>query len=356
MRARLGLLALFSGACATLANGTAGLDNLPTSKAGPFRLLVVSEMNQPDRIAPRALQDERVRAPSVVDIDGDPVTLEVEGYFAAAAEDAEEGAPGVRIVALDAIDGRDFEKVEPRVVLEPRHDWEGGVVDAPSVLAPFGRTQRILYYEGEGGIGRAVADEAGMPFESSDTPVLTPKEIPWARGRLHSPSIIELPDSTFRLYFAAEDADGPVLGVASSDDGIEFEDEGIVLRTGRSDESVDGAFVGAPFAVLGASPEARTVLYVYYTAVANDDKQTISMAARFVEDGAPEGLDKSVGAMYGPTGGVAPDEPCVIRFEDFSLFFASQRTARNNPDQVVVVGVSPGDAVLPPPILLGASE
>lgn len=353
MRIRLAALALLSGACATLANGTAGLDNVPTSKAGPFRLLTVSEMHQPERIAPRAVDDgvRQLRAPSVVDIDGDPVTLEVEGYFAASADDAEVGSPSIRIMMLLAIDGRDFEKADPVLVLEPQHDWEGGVIGAPSVLAPVGRTQRILYYEAEGGIGRAVAAEASTLFDSADTPVLAPEDVPWARGGLHSPSIVELPDSTFRLYFAAEDADGPVLGVASSEDGIDFEDEGVVLRTGSSALSVDGAFVGAPFAVMGVSPEARTILYVYYTAIANDGRQTISMAARFVDDGAPEGLDKSVGAMYGPSGSVGPDEPCVVRFEDFSLLFCSQRTARDTPDPIVVVGVSPGDAVLPPPVL-----
>lgn len=348
----LAWLALLCGACATLANGDPGLDDPPSSRAGPFRLLVVGELGL-NLVAPRAVRDDasQLRNGSVLDVDGDPATLDVEGYFAASAEDAEPGDPGARIVRVHATDGRSFAN-DREEVLALSHPWEADRVDAPSVL--FDATgERRMYYEAGGGIG--VAFESGEAFASEPEPILTRSDVPWADAPIKSPGAVLLSDGTYRLYYETEEDGRSVIGVAVSDDpdpedetrhlGLSFEDHGVVLRRGRSD-SVDELYVGSPFAVTATSSEGREILYVYYTALNAEEKQSITLAARFLEDEG-ETLEKSGAAMYRPTGGVAPREPCVVRFDAFSFLFSTQKAARDSDEVVVTVGVSPGDVELP---------
>ncbi|NUP09043.1 MAG: hypothetical protein HOW73_23580 [Polyangiaceae bacterium] len=345
------LFPLLLASCATLADGAPGLDNPPSARAGPFRLVTVGELGQ-NRVPPYAVDDDknRLRDASVLDSDEDPTTLEVEGYFGASVEDAPVDEPSTRIARLHAIDGRSFDR-DLETVLEPDPElsWQGGRLGSPSVLFDADGVRRI-YYEAAGGIGLAIDGDDG--FVSNPDPVLTQADIPWATAPLGSPGVVRMEDDTYRLYFDTEIAGEPVIGFASSDDGITFRDRGPIIEMGHSESAVDAAFVGSPFPVLATSSEGRPILYVYYTAIANSGKQSIALAARFidpeaVEDG-PEPLDKSPSSMYGPAGSVQPHEPAVIRFSTFSLLFTTQKTARDADDVVVTVGVSPGNIELPP--------
>ncbi len=333
--------------CATLADGTPGLDNPPGARAGPFRVLRPGELGQ-QRVAPNAISDNDtfMRDPCVVDLDGDPVTREVEAYFAANEEEAGPDAAPVRIVRSRAIDGRSFDR-SPEVVLEIDQPWQGARLGAPSVV--IGESdERLLFYESEGGIGRAVATAASGVFESDAVPVLSMASLAWAESELRSPGVVMLQDGTFRLYFETSYRGQPAIGVATSSDGATFLDGGVVLTPSGRAGDPDGAHVGGPQPVLATSSEGREILYLYFTAQDLDGKQGIGLAARFLEDEG-EALDRSPSAMYAPTGDVLPREPSVIRFDKFTFLFTTQRSSRDNADPIVVVGVSPGDIELPEP-------
>lgn len=341
---RLALAAL--AGCATLADGGPGLDNPPSARAGPFRLLRVGELGQ-QRAAPNTVDDAQLalRSPSILDLDGDPATLEIEGYFAASDDDAGPLAPSTRIVRLTAADGRSFARdVSVVLAADPQLSWQGGTIGAPSVLVSD-EGSKHLYFDSAGGIGLAIDDGAG--FVARDEPVLGPADVPWATGPLTSPGAVIVPGLGYRLYFETELDGVSVIGVASSQDGVVFADARVAIRPGEDEEAVDGAYVGSPSAVVGESAEGREIVYVYYTARSRADKQSISMAAWF-GDGPEEPIDKSGAAMYGPSGGVRVREPCVARFDGFSLLFSTQKKARENDELVVTVGVSPGDVELPP--------
>lgn len=347
-------LLLFCASCATLADGEPGLDNPPSARAGPFRLLGVGELGQ-GRVAPYAMddQDNQLRDVSVLDPDGDPGTLEVEGYFAASEAGSEPGMRPTSIVRVIALDGRSFDReVELVLELDPNLGWQGDRIGAPSVLMAAGDddaeveegSSRRIYFEAEGGLG--VATDIDGTFASLQEPVLSQGDVPWATSTLKSPGVIQLRDGSYRLYFEAEEDGVSVIGVAASADGEQFVERGVVLRPSLTDVSVDGAFVGSPCPVLGTSSEGRDILFVYYTARSRAGKQSISMAARFVDEPG-EQLEKSGAAMYGPSGGVAPREPHVLRFDAFSLLFTTQKPTKDSTEVLVSVGVSPGNIELP---------
>lgn len=340
----LGLIAL--AGCATLADGAPGLDNPPSARAGPFRALAVGELGQ-SHVAPQALVDpknRRLRDISVVDVDGDPSTLPVDGFVTASAEDAGPDDPPTEIVRVHAEDGRTFSK-ETTSELLPMHDWEGGRVGAPSAIEG-GDGELRLYYEAEGGIGVAVGEPGALV--SVDHPVLAPSDVPWATGSIRSPGAVLLPDGTYRLYFETERGGDTVIGVAWSSDGAVFEGPIVVLSPSSVEGAIDDVAVGSPTVALGTSEEGRDILYLYYGALSSDGKRRIGMAARFLADES-EALVKSGEGMYAPAGGVEPREPSVVRFDSFSFLFATQKAARDSTDLVVVAAVSPGNIELPPP-------
>lgn len=345
------LLLLFGlSACATLADGTPGLDNPPGARAGPFRPLKVGELGQ-GRVPPNAIgstdSETFMRDPSVIDVDLDPATLAVEGYFAASEMDADVDAPAIEIARTTAVDGRSFDRTA-EVVLDIQHDWEGVTLGAPSVVIGD-NDERLLFYAADGGIGLARASGPDAGFESADAPLLSKADVSWASRELGSPGAVRLFDGSYRLYFETEASGVPAIGVATSDDGVMFTDSGApVLRATGREGDVDASYVGSPHAVTAVSSEGREIVYVYYTARNDLEKQSIAMAARFLELSG-EALDRSGASMYSPSGSLAPREPCIVRFDSFSFLFATQRTAKNTPDPIVVVAVSPGDLELPAP-------
>jgi hypothetical protein len=341
---------LWLSACATLADGTPGLDNPPGAQAGPFRALASGELGQ-GRVAPQAISDTDsetfMRDPAVIDTDLDPSTLAVEGYFAASEMEADVEAPPTKIARTTALDGRSFDRTA-EVVLEITHDWEGATLGAPSVVLGDD-DERLLFYAAGGGIGLARASSAGAAFESADAPVFSRADVSWASRELTSPGAVRLFDGSYLLYFETAIDGAPAIGVAESEDGVSFSDTGapVLWATGR-DGDVDATYVGSPHAVTAVSSEGREIVYVYYTGRNELAKQSFAMAARFLGDEG-QSLSRSGSSMYSPSGSLEPREPCVVRFDSFSFLFATQRTAKNTPDPVVVVAVSPGGLALPAP-------
>ncbi len=336
-------LAALALGCATLADGEAGLDNPPSARAGPFRLLKIGEIGQ-ERAAPYVMDDQKrgLADVSVVDADGDPSTPAVEGYFSARPADAPADSPPSEIVRVLAADGRSFERTD-EVVLVAGRPWEGGTVGAPSVIN-LGRTRRI-YYAAAGGIGMAESTD-GAAFHATDAPLLGEGAVPWADGPPRSPGIARLPDDSFVLFFEADRGGRTLLGLARSADGVTWTAAPEPALGPGGPGALDEAWVGTPQPVVARSAQDRDVLYLYYGARAADGKQVIGLAASFL-DGDEIELERSAAAMYTPSTRVQPREPSVVRFDTFTLLFVTQLRGSMQTDLVVPAGVSPGNAALP---------
>lgn len=343
-------------ACATIPEPGGGGENLPSAVAGPFRALVAGEIGNL-RVAPNALDNEVfARDPSVVDLDGDPSTLAVAGYFGAAV--AQGGTkpvaadPTRAILRFGAIDGRSFDRAA-EVVLEPTEAWEGGVLGQPSAILHDGETW--LYYAAAGGIGLAKSGD-GHAFTRVAGPILGPAAGGWeGSGIPASPGVVRLLDGSFRLFYEVTIAkDEQVIGEASSPDGVTWTRIGTgpalapsAPRTGE-DQPYDDASVGSPFPVLATSGDGRAVLRVYHGARDHLGTAVIGLAARYLD--APSApLERATAPVFGTTKPLSPREPCVLAFPGFTLLFATQKSANNADHPAVAVAVAPALAALPPP-------
>jgi hypothetical protein len=342
---KLALLSLVLAAgCATLADGHAGLDNPPSARTGPFRLLASGEVGF-GRPAPFAMDDGKtfLRDVSVIDLDGDPSTLAVAGYFAASLAVAKD-APPDGILRFDAPDGRSF-GASGSAVLSPTLAWEGGTVGAPSAILRGAETW--LFYAGAGGIGLAKSSD-GATFEKASGPVLDRTAIAWAASEPRSPSVVALVDGTLALFFEADTARGPAIGEARSSDGLAWTLVGAapaIVGGGALDE----LGVGSPSALLRRSEEGRPIVDVYFTALGRAGS-SIGLASRFGDAAhADDALVKSPSSMLTPSPKLAIREPSVVRFSTVTFLFATENASKSSSDPAVVVGVAPALATLPPP-------
>ena len=332
------------GACATQPEEGGGDQNLPNAGAGPFRELRLGEVGHA-RSAPNVLFDDDTfpRDPAVVDLDGDPATFEVAGYFAAAPEGSPPSAPTTSIVRHGALDGRSFDR-SPEVVLEAVEAWEGGFVGAPSVL--WFQGELWMYYAAAGGIGVARSAD-GFVFTREAAPVLGPEAAGWEAGAIpRSPGVALVWDGSLRMFYEVPgEGTGSRIGEARSDDGVVWTrvGDGPALEpSGGAADVFDGASVGAPFPVTAMSATGEQILRVYYEAASQSGRGAIGLAARF---GGP--LERALSPVFGAGSALGAREPCVVAFNGFSLIFATQRVDSGEEDLAVAAGVAPATAPLP---------
>jgi hypothetical protein len=344
----LGLMAavMLLAACATQPEEGGGDQNLPNAGAGPFRELRLGEVGHA-RSAPNVLFDDDTfpRDPAVVDLDGDPATFEVAGYFAAGAEGSPPSAPPTLIVRHGAVDGRSFDR-SPEVVLEAIEPWEGDFIGAPSVLRFQG--ELWMYYAAAGGIGVARSVD-GFVFTREPAPVLGPEAAGWEGGAIpRSPGVALLWDGSLRMFYEVP-GEGTRIGEARSDDGVVWTrvGDGPALEGSggpAEDDSFDGASVGAPFPVTAMSATGEQILRVYYGAASQSGRRAIGLAARFGLDGP---LERALSPVFGAGSALEAREPCVVSFNGLSLIFATQRVDSGEEDLAVAAGVAPATAPLP---------
>ena len=343
-------------ACATIPEAGGGGENLPSAVAGPFRALVAGEIGNL-RAAPNALDnDVFARDPAVIDVDGDPSTLAVAGYFGAAV--AQGGKKPVAadptrvILRFGALDGRSFDRAA-EVVLEPTEAWEGGVIGQPAALLRDGETW--LYYAAAGGIGLAKSSD-GHAFTRVAGPILAPAASGWeALGIPSSPGVVRLEDGSFRLFYAVTIAeDTQAIGEASSPDGVTWTRlaEGPALAPAAplpgAEQPYDDASVGSPFPVLAASGDGRPLLRVYYGARDRLGNAVIGLAARYL-DAPSSPLERAAAPVFGTSKPLSPREPCVLVYPGFTWLFATEKSASNADHPAVAAAVAPALADLPPP-------
>lgn len=312
-------LVLLAG-CATLADGHAGLDNPPSARVGPFRLLGKGEIGA-NHVAPFAMQDGArfYRDASVVDVDGDPTTYDVVGYFAGVPENADPNAPTDHVARFDALDGRSFQR-PGQIVIEATAPWMGGHVGAPAAVRTSQGTF-LLLFETAGGIGVATSDD-GIAFDVADGPVLDGA----------SPALVQNDDGSFTAFF---EGPGETVREASSPDGVAWtEKEGAVL---------DGA--SSPYALVRSSAEGRRILDVYFRTVDGGGPR-IALASRFVESD-DDALVRSSSIMLAPNAALDVREPAVVRFEGFTLLFATENSSKTSTEPAVIAGLAPATFALP---------
>jgi hypothetical protein len=344
-------------ACATLAESASTSSNLPNSDAGPFRATVAGEIGQP-AAAPNAVDDDLSysRDPSVVDLDGDPSTLAVAGFFSCDGPPGymvpSPGDPSVAIVRYDAADGRSFQR-PATLVLSASEPWEGGTMGQPSVLLVGGVFW--MYYAAAGGIGLARSPD-GLVFTRVPGPVLGPAPGGTWEGAAvpASPGVVQLPDGSFRMFYEVPlDLDISAIGEAGSPDGLTWTRLGDAPALAPSppvpcDLPFDGASVGAPFAMMATSAEGREEMRLYYGGRDVNGVRQIGLAARFGTDGP---FQRAISSVYGSNGSLNPTEPCVLAYPGFSLLFVTELEGDSSSGDypAVAVGVAPATASLPPP-------
>jgi hypothetical protein len=340
--------------CATLPEPGGGGENLPSANAGPFREITDDELGNL-RTAPNVFTDTRTyaRAPSVVDLDGDPKTLDVYLYVGAAVPDRGEEAspddPPTAVVRYGALDGRSFDRAAD-VVLEIQEDWEGAALGAPSALRVG--SEIWIYYAAAGGIGLARSSD-GLAFTRERRPVLEPAGTSWEAGATpRSPGVVRLSNGAFRMFYEVEmGGDATWIGEARSTDGVTWErrpEPAIVPSKAGSDPSYDVGSAGAPHPIETDSADGTKILRLYYGARDRAGLATIALAARF-GDGEP--FQRAVAPVFGTTNALTPTEPCVVEFADFTLLYVTQRTsnAATGQNPAVAGGVAPGTVTLPEP-------
>lgn len=306
--------------CATLADGHAGLDNPPSARVGPFRLLATGEIGA-SQLPPFAMQDGTFfyRDPAVVDLDGADTTFDVVGYFAGVAMGADPNAPTDHIARFDALDGRSFQRPGQKVI-EATAPWMVGHVGAPAGVRTSQGTF-ILLFETGGGIGVATSAD-GTTFDVGDGPVIDGT----------SPTVVQNADGTFTAFV---EAPGDTVREATSPDGLSWTvNDGVALEGASS-----------PCALLRKSEEGRAILDVYFTRETDTGPQ-IALASRFL-DASDDALVLSPSIMLAPNAKLAVREPMVLRFDGFTLLFATENSSKTNTEPSVIAGLAPATFVLP---------
>jgi hypothetical protein len=359
MRSLLVTLALGLAGCATLAEPSSGDQNLPSAGAGPFRALVAGELGSL-RAAPDGLDDTRDfgRDIAVLDADGDPTTLGVLAYVAAAVSmggmDPTPTSPTRSLVRYDALDGRTF-GFSGTVVLTPDAAWEGSVLASPAAVRVG--SEIFLYYAAAGGIGLAKSAD-GTAFTKVAGPVLGADAGGWEAGAVPaSPGVVVLPDGSLRMFYEVSTglAGAPPatsIGEAQSADGVSWTrlgDGPALAPVGVGDgggDTWDTGSVGSPFPQMAVSATGRTILRVFYGARDATGIETVALAARYGTDGP---LVRSVSPVFGTGGTLSPREPCVVAFGEFALLYVTESSSASDTHPAIAVGVTPATAVLPAP-------
>ena len=343
-------------ACATIPEKGGGGERLPTAVAGPFRALTQDEIGN-NRVAPNAIEDDVFsRDPSVIDVDGDPATLEVAGYFGAAVAQGmtkpTAADPTRAILRFGALDGRSFDQAA-EVVLAPADPWEGGVVGHPCALH-VGK-EIWLFYAAAGGIGLAKSSD-GHAFTRVPGPVLGVATSGWDVDAIPtSPGVVVLDDGSLRMFYESPvSPDSSSIGEASSNDGITWkrrDDQASLAPSARGDDAdppYDDAAVGSPSPVVARSTDGRATLRVYYGARNHLGARVIGLAARYIEE--PDTvLQRATAPVFGTTKPLSPTEPSALIYPDFTLLFATERSSTSSSTPAVAVAAAPALATLPAP-------
>ena len=362
-----------AAACATLAADGRGDVDLPDAHDGPFRVLKRTESCTGDVCTgvdelPPGTPDGLAKYPGVPASRAPAVLVRGSGEgndlrtIVYAARDLD--APPARIVRLEAADSRDFKDVAE--VLTGDAPFEAGAIGDPSALDVGGEVW--LYYSIHprkdapaqlAGIARARSTDgaSGRSFVKDDAPLFTADGVKgsWETEPPRAPSVLRLPDGTFRMFYAS----GVAIGEASSADGVHFtrldadpstpELDPVVVPSAPVDASALPPGVKPPFddlavddpSVARVVSEVGRVLYrLHYTGRDRRTGSAIGLAGRFGDRGS---FSRSPGPVYGGRSNPHVNAPTVARFPAFSLIYCDVDFESG---QALGVGVAPASVKL----------
>ena len=345
------VMSLLLVGCSTLAEHPpdAGDRHTPNARLGPFRELLQSELGQ-SRLAPTVLSDDSalLRAATVLSAGDDAPPLASWAYAARidpqGADAADPTVPTTQLVRIEARDGRSFSRRQT-LVLSASLPWEAGVLAQPSALWVEG--QVWLYYAAAGGIGLARGD--GEVFTRYGAgPVLAPVAAGWEQGRVpHSPSVLRRGAGDWVMFYALSRdaaAGGAAIGEAVSEDGLRWTRVGAGPAWPQGGAAIDGGGADGPCVVSHQSPLGRRSEQLYYRAVDEAGVTRVALAARFEGERAFVGANA---AMFVGDAKRVLSQPWVVRHDDFTLLFVTQREPLAALP-TVVAGVAPAAVKLPP--------
>ncbi len=351
--------------CGTLPESAGGQVGLPAAGGGPFLALADGQIGN-SHVAPNGLVDIRSysREASVIRT-GTGDSLKVAAYLAAAGQvdgmSPKKDTPSSAITRFEALDGRTF-PFDGEVILTADQDWEGGSMQAPSIVKTEGGY--LLFYAAAGGIGLATGTD-GKTFEKVDGPVLGPDASGWEAGAVpRSPGAVVIEGALHLFYEVAVSTDGSAIGEARSTDGGKTWTrlgKGPVLAPtggpmnisgaggagadgGAPDVPIDGVSVEGPFAMTDQSADGRLIVRLYYGAVDALGNRVIGLAARYGSEGDFERATVSV--FGGNTHVTAPREPCVVDFGKLAMIYATQPAGTFDSSPVTAIGITPADAAM----------
>jgi predicted GH43/DUF377 family glycosyl hydrolase len=133
--------------------------------------------------------------------------------------------PGIiKVGYMTSDDGYDWQMVQDAPVFTTDQiPFGNGKADVSSIIVMDDGTW-VMYFHTVGGgeIGRATAASPTGPWAVDADPVLKPNLEAWDRYGLGWPSVVK-EGSEYRLYYGAQTKEGFALGLATSEDGIQWE-------------------------------------------------------------------------------------------------------------------------------------
>lgn len=243
--ASLWLALLVPAGCGVLATEGGGDQNLPDARLGPFRAFAAGEVSLP----PMAILDFGGA------LGGPDVARGADGGFVMTMHAAPDDDPITVLRRMTGATPTAFADAEVLLDGEPE-----GLRD-PDVLEEGGET--LVFFGLGTGAAIGVARSGGGAFTRDEAPILEadPEVAP-----VGGPSVAIL-DGTWLLYYTR----GGCIALATSTDGVTFEEQGDVLTPSGGDHDWDGAAVSDPDVAVVHDALGGTRVRLYYTGLSPEE-------------------------------------------------------------------------------------
>jgi hypothetical protein len=348
------------GACATLASDGDGAANLPSVLSGPFRSLANAYSCDAEGVCtgidelPLGTSDGIAHYPISLELEGPSVLVRGDQQVVLYA-----GSGVARIERLEATDARTFTGATAVVNID--QPYEGDAIgDAAAVdVSVAGVASVWLFYAVKPGtskpgstpgiaLARSTDGRLGTAFVKAPAVVFdgSGSKGAWETEPPRAPSVVQLDDGTFRMFYAS----GLAIGEATSSDGTRF----TRLDADPSTPEIDPVFTAAPAATptpfdVGSvddpcvdrivTPAGRTLYRMMYTGRDGAGGIAVGYAGRYGDSGV---FDHGAGPVFGPK--VHGHAPAIARFDGYALLYPVQD---NDSADAIGIAVTPPSLYLP---------
>ncbi|MFI5300048.1 MAG: hypothetical protein ACHREM_18330 [Polyangiales bacterium] len=363
---RVALVAIGCGVvgCATLASSGDGAANLPSTLSGPFRSLVNDYSCDAEEICsginelPPGTSDGIAHYPTSLGLAGPSALVRGDQHVVLYATREQAGiAP--RVVRLESTDARTFSGATEVVNLDQPYEGDAiadaaavdvTIAGAPSVWifyavkqgsSKLGVTPGIARARStDGSVGAVFEKDGAVVFDASGT------KGAWETEPPRAPSVVQLDDGTFRMFFAS----GRAIGEASSADGAHFDrvdadpstpeiDPVFVASQPATPMPFDAGSVDDPCVDRVVTPAGRVLYRMLFTGRDGAGGVAVGYAGRYGDAGA---FDRAEGPVFGNK--VHAHAPAIARFDGYALLYPDQD---ENSEVQIGVAITPTTLRLP---------